>query len=145
MTVNKILLVEDNPDDEELTLIAFKHCLIPNEIIVAHDGVEALDYMFGSGKFTGRDTTDFPKMILLDLKLPRIGGLEVLQRLRQDSRIKLVPIIVLTSSNEVDDIRSSYLLGANSYVRKQVEFESFANTVKELGVYWLSINQTVTH
>ena len=145
MSVNKILLVEDNPDDEELTLIAFKQCLIPNEIVVAHDGVEALDYMFGSGKFTGRDTTDIPKMILLDLKLPKIGGLEVLQRLRQDSRVKLVPIIVLTSSNEVEDIRTSYQLGANSYVRKQVEFESFANTVKQLGIYWLSINQTVAH
>ena len=145
MTVNKILLVEDNPDDEELTLIAFKHCLIPNEIVVAHDGVEALDYMFGSGKFTGRDITDLPRMILLDLKLPKIGGLEVLQRLRQDSRIKLVPIIVLTSSNELEDIRASYQLGANSYIRKQVDYESFADTVKQLGIYWLSINQTVAH
>jgi CheY-like chemotaxis protein len=140
-----ILLVEDNPDDEELTLIAFKSCHIPNHIDVAHDGVEALDYLFGTGKFTGRDVSSVPKLILLDLKLPRLNGLEVLQRLRKEPTTQLVPVIILTSSNEVEDIISSYKFGANSYIRKQVEFESFANTIKELGTYWLSINQTVTH
>jgi CheY-like chemotaxis protein len=107
--------------------------------------VEALDYLFGTGKFTGRDVSSVPKLILLDLKLPRLNGLEVLQRLRKEPTTRLVPVIILTSSNEVEDIISSYKFGANSYIRKQVEFESFANTIKELGTYWLSINQTVTH
>lgn len=145
MKANTILLVEDNPDDEELTLIAFKHCKLFNEVVVAHDGVEALDYMFCTGKFKDRELSNFPKIILLDLKIPKISGLEVLRILREDPRTKLVPIIILTSSNEVEDIKSSYRFGANSYVRKQVEFESFTNTMKQLGTYWLTINQTVTH
>jgi two-component system, response regulator len=140
-----ILLVEDNPDDEELTLIAFKSCLFPSHIVVTHDGVEALDYLFGTGKFTGRDVSSVPKLVLLDLKLPRLNGLEVLQRLRKEPTTQLVPVIILTSSNEVEDIISSYKFGANSYIRKQVEFESFANTIIELGTYWLSINQTVAY
>ncbi len=139
-----ILLAEDNPDDEELTLIAFHNCPFPHEIIVVHDGVEALDYLFGNGKFAGRDITRVPKMVILDLKLPRINGLEVLQRIRTEPATQFVPVIMLTSSNEVEDIISSYRFGANSYIRKQVEFESFANTIKELGTYWLLINQTIT-
>lgn len=143
MKNDTILLVEDNPDDEELALIAFRLGHVPGEVVVAHDGVEALDYMFGTGLYKDRDMSDHPRMILLDLKLPKIGGLEVLQKLKMDKRTQSVPVIVLTSSSEVEDIINSYRFGANSYVRKQVEFEKFADTIKQLGNYWFSINETI--
>lgn len=136
-----ILLVEDNPDDEELTLMALKMHNISNEIVVARDGEEALDYLFGNGKFAGRNTTVLPQLIMLDLKLPKVSGLEVLQQLRADPRTEFVPVVVLTSSSEEEDIFASYRLRANSYVRKPVSFHRFADAVKQLGVYWLLINE----
>jgi two-component system, response regulator len=136
-----LLLIEDNPDDEELTLLALKESNIVNEVVVARDGVEALDYLFGTGTYAGRDTCLAPQLILLDLKLPRVDGLEVLQRLRSDPRTQLIPVVVLTSSSEEEDIIASYRLGANSYVRKPVEFHHFADAVRQLGLYWLLINQ----
>jgi two-component system response regulator len=141
MPNNVILLVEDNPDDEELTMLAFKEANIMNEIVVARDGAEALDYLFGTGKYAGRDTSRYPQLILLDLKLPKLGGLEVLERLRTDPRTQLVPAVILTSSSEEEDIVASYRLGANSYVRKPVEFHRFADTVKQMGLYWLLLNE----
>ncbi|MFZ0548404.1 MAG: response regulator [Candidatus Promineifilaceae bacterium] len=137
-----ILLVEDNPDDEALTLRAFKKNKILNEVVVAHDGVEALDYLFGTGMYEGRDTTIQPSTILLDLKLPRIDGMEVLRRLRSDERTKLLPVIILTSSKEEQDLINGYSLGANSYVRKPVNFEQFIEAVKQLGLYWLVLNES---
>lgn len=137
----KILLVEDNLDDVALTLRAFKKNNILNEVIVANDGVEALDYMFGTGKHAMRDIEDMPAIILLDLKLPRIGGLEVLKRLRADERTKMVPIVILTSSKEEQDLINGYKLGCNSYIQKPVDFEQFMDAVKQLGVYWLLINE----
>ena len=136
-----LLLIEDNPDDEELTLLALKESNVLNEIVVARDGVEALDYLFGTGTSAGRDTSLAPQLILLDLKLPKVGGLEVLERLRSDPRTQLIPVVVLTSSSEEEDIVASYRLGANSYVRKPVEFHRFADAVRQLGLYWLLINQ----
>lgn len=135
-----ILLVEDNPDDEALTLRAFKKNNIMNKVIVAHDGVEALDYLFGTGSYAGRDISLQPQLILLDLKLPKIDGLEVLRRLRADVRTRLQPVVVLTTSNEERDIGSSYELGANSYIRKPVDFEQFMEAIKQLGLYWLVLN-----
>jgi two-component system response regulator len=137
-----ILLVEDNPDDEALTLRALSQHHIKNEVVVARDGVEALDYLFSAGRFAGRDTNLMPEVILLDLKLPKLGGLEVLQRLRADERTKLLPVVVLTSSNEERDIVESYRLGANSYVRKPVDFVQFADAVLQLGLYWLVLNES---
>ncbi len=136
-----ILLVEDNPDDEELTLMALKMHNISNEIVVARDGEEALDYLFGTGKFAGRHTAVLPQLIMLDLKLPKVSGLEVLQQLRADPRTEFVPVVVLTSSSEEEDIFASYRLRANSYVRKPVSFHRFADAVRQLGVYWLLINE----
>ncbi len=136
-----ILLVEDNPDDEELTLLALRESNILNEVVVAHDGVEALDYLFGAGKWAGRDLSQRPQIILLDLKLPKLGGLEVLERLRADPRTALVPVVVLTSSSEEEDVLASYRLGANSYVRKPVEFHRFVDAVHQLGLYWLLLNE----
>lgn len=136
-----ILLVEDNPDDEALTLRALNKNNIMNDVVVARDGVEALDYMFGTGAHAGRDTAHLPQVILLDLKLPKIGGLEVLERLRADSRTKLVPIVILTSSNEEQDLLSGYSLGANSYIRKPVDFVQFTESVRQLGLYWLVLNE----
>ena len=136
-----LLLIEDNPDDEELTLLALKESNVLNEVVVARDGVEALDYLFGTGAYAGRDTSLAPQLILLDLKLPKVGGLEVLQRLRSDPRTQWIPVVVLTSSSEEEDIIASYRLGANSYVRKPVEFHRFADAVRQLGLYWLLINQ----
>ena len=136
-----ILLVEDNPDDEMLTLRALKRNNILNEVVVARDGVEALDYLFGTGGYAGRDTTVQPTMILLDLKLPRIDGLEVLKQLRADDRSKLLPVIILTSSREEQDLLAGYHLGANSYVRKPVDFEQFSEAVRQLGMYWLVLNE----
>jgi len=136
-----ILLVEDNPDDEELTLMALKNSNIMNRVIVARDGVEALDCLFGTEKDAGRDLSCRPQVILLDLKLPRLSGLEVLERLRADPRTALIPVVVLTSSSEEEDMLASYRLGANSYVRKPVEFHRFADAVRQLGLYWLLLNE----
>lgn len=136
-----ILLVEDNPDDVELTLRALSKNNITNEVVVVRDGVEALDYLFGAGKHLGRDTSAVPAVILLDLKLPKVGGLEVLRRLRSDSRTKLVPVVILTSSKEQEDLVNGYSLGANSYVRKPVDFIQFTEAVRQLGLYWLLLNE----
>ncbi len=143
MTTNKpILLVEDSQDDELLTLRALKKHNILNDVVVARDGVEALDYLFGAGVHAGRDTSTQPQVVLLDLNLPRIGGLEVLRRIREDSRTKLLAVIVLTSSKEEEDVIRSYALGANSFVRKPVEFNEFSQAVKTLGLYWLLLHES---
>lgn len=142
MTTDRpILLVEDNPDDEALTLRAFTKNRIANPVIVARDGVEALDYLFGTGRHLNRDLNQMPAVVLLDLKLPRIDGLEVLRRVRADVRTALLPVVVLTTSREQQDIRDAYALGANSYIRKPVDFERFIHTVGQLGMYWLSLNE----
>jgi len=142
MTTKPILLVEDNPDDELLTLRALRKHNILNEVVVARDGVEALDYLFGAGVHAGRDTSMQPQVVLLDLNLPRIGGLDVLRRIREDSRTKLLSVIVLTSSKEEEDIIRSYALRANSFVRKPVEFHEFSQAVKTLGLYWLLLHES---
>jgi two-component system response regulator len=136
-----ILLVEDNPDDEELTLMAFKQSNIANQIVVERDGAAALDYLFYTGKHSGSDHI-LPQLILLDLKLPKLDGLEVLKRVRSDPRTELIPVVILTSSSEEEDVLASYRLGANSYVRKPVEFHRFANAVQQLGLYWLLLNES---
>jgi two-component system response regulator len=142
--VEVILLVEDNPDDERLTIRALKKQNIENEIIVAHDGVEAIDYLFGQGKYEGRNLDKMPQVVLLDLKLPRLNGLDVLKRIRADERTHSIPVVVLTTSNEERDIVESYHLGANSYVRKPVDFAEFVEAVKTLGMYWLLLNERVS-
>jgi two-component system response regulator len=136
-----ILLVEDNPDDVKLTLRAFSQIKVGNQIVVARDGVEALDYLFGTGPHVGRDVTDLPAVVFLDLKLPKLDGLEVLRRIRGDARTALQPVVILTSSDEEQDRITSYRLGANSYVRKPVDFDQFIESAKQLGLYWLLINQ----
>jgi two-component system response regulator len=136
-----ILLVEDNPDDEELTLLALQESKILNEVVVTRDGVEALDYLFATGKYAGRDPSIMPQLILLDLKLPKLDGLEVIKRLRADPRTELIQVVILTSSSEEEDVIASYRRGANSYVRKPVEFHRFADAVKQLGLYWLLLNE----
>lgn len=136
-----ILLIEDNPDDEELTLLAFEQSDINSEVVVARDGVEALDYLFGTGKLAGRNLDVMPALILLDLQLPRINGLEVLQRIRADNRTKYIPVVILTTSNEQQDLINSYKLGCNSYIRKPVDFEQFQTAVQQLGMYWLLLNE----
>jgi CheY-like chemotaxis protein len=136
-----ILLVEDNPDDEELTLLALRRNNLLNQIVVAHDGVEALDYLFGTGMYSGRDPSDRPQVVLLDLKLPKVDGLEVLAHLRADPRTQWTPVVILTSSSEEEDIVNSYRLGANSYVRKPVKFDQFTDAVRQLGLYWLLMNE----
>src|ERR1700722_6836841 len=141
MNNNVILLVEDNPDDEALTLRALQKNNIRNEVIVAHDGVEALDYLFGTGKYEGRNTDLMPHVILLDLNLPKLNGLEVLKRLRSDKRTKLLPVVILTSSNDEHDRINGYDLGANSDVRKPVDFNQFMDAVRQLGLYWLILNE----
>jgi two-component system response regulator len=142
MTNKPILLVEDNRDDELLTLRALKKNNILNEVVVAHDGVEALDYLFGTGAYAGKDTSILPQVVLLDLNLPRIGGLDVLRRIRADERTKLLAVVVLTSSKEDEDIIRSYSLGANSFVRKPVEFDEFIEAVRTLGLYWLLLHES---
>lgn len=136
-----ILLVEDNPDDVELTLRAFSKSKIGNEIVVVRDGQEALDYLFATGAHAGRDASALPEVVLLDLKLPKVDGLEVLRRLRADERTRLLPVVVLTSSGEQQDMLSSYDLGANSFVRKPVDFAEFMDAARHLGLYWLVLNQ----
>ena len=140
-TTRNILLVEDNPDDVELTLRALKQYNIKNEIAVVRDGVEALDYLFATGAYSDRDTTAMPAVVILDLKLPKVDGLEVLQRIRADERTKLVPVVILTSSKEEGDMVNGYKLGANSYVRKPVDFTQFIEATRQLGLYWLVINE----
>ncbi|HYS42871.1 MAG TPA: response regulator [Geobacteraceae bacterium] len=136
-----ILLVEDNADDEELTRLAFAQSKIANRLIVVRDGVEALDYLFATGAWADRAPEDEPCLVLLDLKLPKIGGLEVLRRLREDQRTRLLPVVILTSSVEDQDVVSGYDLGCNSYIRKPVDFEQFTEAVNILGLYWLVLNQ----
>lgn len=135
-----ILLVEDNSDDEELTLRAMKQQNVRNDVVVARDGAEALDYLFGTGSYVGRDVNDRPEVVLLDLKLPKVDGLEVLRRIRKDERTKILPVVILTSSKEEEDIINSYSLGANSYIQKPVDFGQFAKAIKQLGLYWMVLN-----
>jgi two-component system, response regulator len=136
-----ILLVEDNPDDVELTKMAFEKNNIANRVIVARDGVEALDYMFGTGLYAGRNAKDIPIVILLDLKLPKIDGLEVLKSIRQNEFTRLTPVVILTSSAEEKDVINGYNMGASSYIRKPVNFEQFTDAIKHLGLYWLVWNE----
>src|SRR5213594_2774593 len=138
--MNEILLVEDNPDDVELTLRAFRKSNIANAIVVARDGVEALDYLFSTGAHSGRPPT-LPQVVLLDLKLPRIDGLHVLERVRAHPRTRLLPVVILTSSIEEQDLMNTYSRGANSYIRKPVDFQEFVEAVRQLGLYWLLLNQ----
>ena len=141
MSDRTILLVEDNPDDIELTLRALKKINIANDVGVAHDGEEALEYLAGAGNFASRDKNDLPIVVLLDLKLPKVDGLEVLRHIRSDPTTKLLPVVILTSSAEERDVVSGYSLGANSYIRKPVNFDQFIESVRQLGLYWLVLNQ----
>ena len=143
MKQQPILLVEDNKDDVELTLMAFDQARITNPVVVAKDGVEALEYLFGEGGYAGRDTREQPVVILLDLKLPRLGGLEVLARVRQDERTKYLPVVILTTSTEQDDLIKAGDLHANSYVRKPVDFDTFVEAARQLGLYWTVLNEPV--
>lgn len=143
MTKKFILLVEDNRDDEELALMAFERSGINTEVKVVRDGAEALDYLFATGSYAHRDISAKPSVILLDLKLPKISGLEVLRRLRQDARTQLLPVVILTTSKDDRDIINSYKLGCNSYVRKPVDFSEFLSATQQLGLYWLSLNETL--
>jgi two-component system, response regulator len=136
-----ILLVEDNPDDEELTLIAFKKNHVANEVVVARDGAEALDYLFGTGSYASRDLSIMPTVILLDIKLPKVDGLEVLKSMRANETTRRVPVVILTSSKEQQDIIDSYNFGANSYIRKPVDFNQFIEAAQQLGLYWLVLNE----
>jgi two-component system response regulator len=137
-----ILLVEDNADDEALTLRALRKNNIRNDVVVARDGVQAMDYLFGQGAHEGRDTSVLPQLVLLDLNLPKVGGLEVLQKIRGDERTKRLPVVILTSSKEERDLLDGYERGANSYVRKPVDFTEFADAVRQLGLYWLVLNES---
>lgn len=141
METKVILVVEDNPRDEALTLRALKKCNILNEVVVVRDGVEALDYLFGTGAYAGRDMQVMPQIILLDLKLPKVDGLQVLQKVRADERTKRLAVVMFTSSSEEEDLINSYNLGANSYVRKPVDFGQFVEATRQLGLYWLVLNQ----
>jgi len=141
MSERYILLVEDNPDDEELTLLSLRKNNLAHEIVVVRDGVEAIDYLFGAGQYAHRDVSQVPTVILLDLKLPKLDGLGVLKRLRADDRTKNLPVVVLTSSSQDADVIASYNLGANSYVRKPVEFGAFVEAVSSLGLYWVLLNR----
>ncbi len=141
MNGKSILLVEDNPDDEELTIRSLRKAKIANEIVVTRDGQEAVDFLLCQGKYVGRDTSRQPAVVLLDLKLPKLNGLDVLKVIRADSRTRIIPVVVLTSSSEDEDMLSSYEYGANSYVRKPVDFSAFADAVTQLGIFWLLHNQ----
>ena len=141
MKPKKIFLVEDNRDDIELTLLAFQKSNIANEVVVARDGVEALDYLFGIGSYAGRDVQDTPAVVLLDLKLPELDGLEVLQSIRSDERTRLLPVVILTSSREEQDLFNGYDLGCNSYIRKPVDFLQFTEAIRQLGIYWILWNE----
>ena len=143
MNKKTILLVEDNANDEYLTLRALKKYNVANDVTVARDGVEALDYLFANGAHAGRDTRELPLVVLLDLKLPKVDGLEVLRRVRSDDRTRLLPVVILTSSNEERDVINGYKLGTNSYVQKPVDFTAFMDAVGQLGLYWLMLNQPV--
>ena len=136
-----ILLVEDNPKDEALTLRALRKSNVANEVIVTRDGVEALDYLFATGSYSGRDLHEMPQVVLLDLKLPKVDGLQVLKAIREDGRTRRLPVVIFTSSSEEEDLIKSYNLGANSYVRKPVDFEQFLEATRQLGLYWLVLNQ----
>jgi two-component system response regulator len=136
-----ILLVEDNASDEKLTVLAFKKSGVSNEVFVVRDGAAALDYLFGTGAHAGRDVGELPAVVLLDLNLPKVDGLEVLRRIRGDERTKFIPVVVLTSSKEDEDVLRSYSLGANAYVRKPVEFVAFLEAAKTLGLFWLLLNE----
>ena len=142
MSTGVILLVEENPDDAALTVRALKKNKIGIELVVAQDGVEGLDYLFGQGSFAGRNTSELPQVVLLDLKLPTLDGLGVLKRLRADQRTKLLPVVILTSSNEEEDRLNGYGFGANSYVRKPVDFDAFVAVAAQLGLYWLVLNES---
>ena len=136
-----ILLVEDNPDDEALTLRAFKKNNIKNGVVVVRDGAEALDYLFATGRHAGRDAGNLPQVVLLDLKLPKVDGLEVLRRIREAEQTRLLPVVILTSSKEEQDLINGYRLGCNSYVRKPVNFDEFVEAARQLGLYWLVLNE----
>lgn len=136
-----ILLVEDNPDDEALTVRAFKKSNLSNDVVVAHDGVEALDYLFARGAFADRNPHELPNLVLLDIKLPKLDGLEVLERIRENELTRMLPVVMLTSSKEQDDLARSYELGANSYIRKPVDFAQFMTAIQQLGLYWLVLNE----
>ena len=140
--MNEILLVEDNPDDVELTLRAFRKSNVANEVVVVRDGVEALEYLFATGRYADRDSNALPQVVLLDLNLPRISGLEVLERVRAHAKTKLLPVVILTSSIEERDLVNGYSLGANSYVQKPVDFDRFVDAVGQIGSYWLRLNET---
>jgi two-component system response regulator len=142
MAKDLILLVEDNPDHEALTIRALKKAGLANPVFVAHDGAEAVDFLFGTGAHAGRDSSDTPQVVLLDLKLPKLDGLEVLERMRADARFQFVPVVVLTSSDEETDLVRSYKLGANSYIRKPVDFSNFIEATRQLGLYWLLLNES---
>jgi two-component system, response regulator len=137
-----ILLVEDNLDDQELAFLAFKRCRIPNKIVAVRDGTEALDYLFRTGPYAQRDMETTPAVILLDLNLPKVNGLEVLKKIRSDKRTQLLPVVILTSSQEEEDIVASYHLGANSFVQKPVNFDQFTEAARQMGTYWLQLNET---
>jgi two-component system response regulator len=139
--MHEILLVEDNADDVDLTLRALRRNKIANDVIVVRDGVEALDYLFAAGQYAARDPAALPQVVLLDLKLPRLDGLQVLERIRANPKTRLLPIVILTSSTEQRDLLTGYTLGANSYIRKPVDFEQFVDAVHQLGLYWLVLNQ----
>ncbi len=136
-----ILIVEDNPDDEELTLLAFRSNRIANPIVVVRDGAEALDFLFRTGSHTGRDVHSNPRLVLLDLKLPKVGGLDVLRKIRESPSTQMLPVVVLTTSNQDEDIVNSYRLGANSFIRKPVEYSKFSEAIRQLGMYWLLLNE----
>ena len=142
MNNKTILLVEDNPDDVDLTLRAFRKSLIANEVVVARDGAEALEYLTSTGAYAGKASNELPQVVLLDLHLPKISGLEVLRAIRADPNTKLLPVVILTSSAEENDILESYGLGANSYIRKPVNFDQFLDAARQLGLYWLVLNQS---
>ena len=141
MNSKKILLIEDNPSDIDLTKRALEKGRIANDLVVVSDGQEALDYLFGTGEYAGRDVSDFPTLTLLDLKLPKVSGLEVLRRVRSEPGIRRMPVVILTSSREEQDIAAGYDLGVNSYIRKPVDFEHFVASVGQMGLYWLVLNE----